>query len=61
MCLHWFNPLVWAAFLLMGVDMELSCDEVEKQKDYSLSLLSLATERRIIGGSPLAFGEGGVK
>lgn len=45
----------------MGVDMELSCDEVEKQKDYSLSLLSLATERRIIGGSPLAFGEGGVK
>ncbi|WHH59310.1 hypothetical protein [Petroclostridium sp. X23] len=33
----------------------------EIKKDYSLSLLSLATERRIIGGSPLAFGEGGVK
>ena len=68
LCLHWFNPLAWVAFLLMGVDMELSCDErVLKQmggeikKDYSLSLLSLATERRIIGGSPLAFGEGGVK
>ena len=66
--LHWFNPLAWVAFLLMGVDMELSCDEHvlkeiggEIKKDYSLSLLSLATEQRIIGGSPLAFGEGGIK
>ncbi|MCL2604448.1 MAG: hypothetical protein FWD90_08210 [Defluviitaleaceae bacterium] len=68
LCLHWFNPLAWVAFLLMGVDMELSCDErVLKetgdgvQKDYSRSLLALATGRRIIGGSPLAFGESGVK
>lgn len=68
LCLHWFNPLVWTAFLLMGVDMELSCDErvlketgSEIKKDYSLSLLTLATEQRIIGGSPLAFGEGSVK
>ncbi len=68
LCLHWFNPLAWAACLLMGADMELSCDERvlkemggEMKKDYSLSLLSFATERRIIGGSPLAFGEGGAK
>jgi beta-lactamase regulating signal transducer with metallopeptidase domain len=68
LCLHWFNPLVWAAFLLMGADMEMSCDERvlkemgdEMKKDYSLSLLSLATEYRIISGSPLAFGEGGIK
>ena len=68
LCLHWFNPLAWVAFLLMGVDMEMSCDERvlkemggETKKAYSLLLLSLATERRIIGGSPLAFGEGGVK
>ncbi|MCL2125948.1 MAG: M56 family metallopeptidase, partial [Oscillospiraceae bacterium] len=27
LCLHWFNPLAWVAFLLMGVDMEMSCDE----------------------------------
>jgi len=66
--LHWFNPLAWAAFLLMGIDMEMSCDEHvlremdgETKKNYSLSLLSLATERRIIAGSPLAFGEGGIK
>jgi len=68
LCLHWFNPLVWAAFMLMGADMEMSCDErVLKEmrdvtkRDYSLSLISLATNRRIISGSPLAFGEGGVK
>lgn len=68
LCLHWFNPLVWVAFLLMGVDMEMSCDErVLKEmgdgikKDYSLSLLSMATQRHIIGGYPLAFGEGGIK
>lgn len=68
LCLHWFNPLAWAAFLLMGVDMELSCDERvlkemggQTKAEYSLSLLSLATQGRIFGGSPLAFGEGGVK
>lgn len=68
LCLHWFNPLVWVAFILMGADMEMSCDERvlkdigdDVKKDYSLSLLSLATEKRSIGGSPLAFGEGGVK
>ncbi|MGF7141631.1 beta-lactamase regulating signal transducer with metallopeptidase domain [Anaerotaenia torta] len=67
LCLHWFNPLVWAAFLLMGVDMEMSCDERvlremggETKKDYSRLLLSLAT-KRTVSGSPLAFGEGGVK
>ena len=48
--------------------MEMSCDERvlrkmggETKKDYSLSLLSLATERRFISTSPLAFGESGVK
>ncbi|NLJ58940.1 MAG: DUF4825 domain-containing protein [Tissierellia bacterium] len=63
-CIHWFNPLVWIAFYLMGEDMELSCDEkVVKQmgnnikKEYSTSLLSMSTGRKIIGGSPIAFGE----
>ncbi len=68
LCVHWFNPLVWIAFFLMSTDMELSCDEsVLKQmggdikKDYSSTLLSLSTGRRIIGGHPLAFGEGNIK
>lgn len=68
LCLHWFNPFVWAAFFLSGRDMEMSCDEVvikklgnEVKKNYSLSLLALAANRRIVGGTPLAFGEGDTK
>ena len=68
LCIHWFNPLVWIAFKLMSRDMELSCDEkvlkkmdVGIKKNYANSLLSLATERQILNGSPLAFGEGNVK
>ncbi len=67
-CVHWFNPLVWVAFYLMCEDMEMSCDESvikemgsEIKKDYSRSLLSLSTGRRIIIGSPLAFGENNTK
>ena len=68
LCIHWFNPLVWLAFFLSQKDMEMSCDEAVLQKlgpqirsDYSSSLLSLSTGRRILGGTPLAFGEGDVR
>lgn len=27
LCLHWFNPLVWAMYLLFNRDLELACDE----------------------------------
>jgi len=66
--IHWFNPLVWLAFRLMSTDMELSCDEKvlkvmneDIRKPYANSLLSLATGKYILNGSPLAFGEGNVK
>lgn len=66
--IHWFNPLVWMAFFLASKDMEMSCDEAVIHKigshvraDYSASLLTLATGRRIIAGTPLAFGEGDTK
>ena len=26
-CVHWFNPLVWAMYILANRDLELSCDE----------------------------------
>lgn len=68
LCLHWFNPLVWLAFSLSNRDMEMSCDEavIKKlgdgiKKEYSSSLLSLATGKRIINGTLLAFGEGDTK
>ncbi|WP_349947956.1 M56 family metallopeptidase [Lacrimispora sp. BS-2] len=68
LCLHWFNPLVWAAFVLMSADMEMSCDESvirklggEIKSAYSLSLVRVAAERKILNGGPLAFGEGGMK
>ena len=66
--IHWFNPLVWLAFGLACKDMEMSCDEAvipklggDVRADYSASLLTLATGRRIIAGSLLAFGEGDTK
>lgn len=65
LCLHWFNPLVWAAFFLSGRDMEMACDEAVIRrlgggikKEYSASLLNLATGKYIINAAPLAFGEG---
>lgn len=66
--LHWFNPLVWLAFVLAVRDMEMSCDEAVIRKmgdgiraDYTASLLSLATGKHIITGIPLAFGQGDTK
>ncbi|SKC86999.1 DUF4829 domain-containing protein [Maledivibacter halophilus] len=60
--------MVWITFMLMSIDMELSCDErVLKEMDrdikkhYTNSLFSLATGKHIFNGSPLAFGEGNIK
>ncbi len=68
LALHWFNPLVWVAYILFCKDMEMSCDESVIRKmgghiraDYSASLLNLATGRRILSVTPLAFGEGDPK
>lgn len=66
--IHCFNPLVWLSFILMSKDMEMSCDEAvvkslgtEIKKQYSMSLLSFATEKRALSVTPIAFGEGDVK
>ncbi len=64
---HWFNPMCWAAFILMGTDMEMSCDEKvlaseeNIRKEYSSSLLDFATSGRFPSPGPLAFGETGVR
>ncbi len=66
--IHWFNPLVWMAFILACRDMEMSCDEAvlkalgpEIRGEYAASLFKIATGKRILAGSPLAFGEGDPK
>ena len=64
LCIHWFNPLVWIAFLLAMTDMEMSCDEAilsqagEGMKaEYSISLLGFASGKRYLPATFLAFGE----
>lgn len=65
--LHWFNPLCWVSFILMGKDMEMSCDEKvlgegqNIRKLYGTALLSFAANRRFPAPGPLAFGESSVK
>ena len=68
LAIHWFNPLAWAAFLLMSRDIESACDEAvvrqlgsEVKADYSYTLLALATGRRLPAPCPLAFDEGDAK
>ncbi|MDE6619044.1 MAG: M56 family metallopeptidase, partial [Lachnospiraceae bacterium] len=50
---YWFHPLVWAAYRLMCIDMEMSCDEkvvaeftVDLRKEYSRLLLAFAANKR---------------
>ena len=66
--LHWFNPLMWLAYVLLCRDIELACDEKvikklgnEQRADYSQALVSCSVNRRMIAACPLAFGEVGVK
>lgn len=68
LCIHWFNPSVWIAFLLFCKDMEMSCDEAVIKRlgeavraDYSASLLALSTQRGMVRGMPVDFGEGNTK
>lgn len=65
---HWFNPLLWAAYILLCRDIELACDErVVKEydeiqrADYSEALLGCSVKQKAISACPLSFGEVGVK
>lgn len=68
LALHWFNPLVWVAYILFCRDIELACDEKvvrgldgAARADYSQALLSCAAPKRAVAACPLAFGEGNIK
>ena len=68
LALHWFNPLVWVAYICLCKDIEMACDqrvvqfmEVEERKSYSSALLSCSSRRFHLAASPVAFGEVNVK
>jgi len=68
LCVYWFNPLCWLAYILLCKDIELACDEkvikdisFVSKKEYSRVLLACATQRHLVFACPLAFGEVGVK
>ena len=65
---HWFNPVLWLAYVLLCRDIEMACDErvvkeydMEKRADYSAALLRCSVKRSMISACPLAFGEADVK
>lgn len=68
LAMHWFNPLVWMAYVLMCKDIEYACDErvirdmdnVQK-KMYMESLLLCSSQRHYITACPVAFGEISIK
>ena len=66
--IHWFNPLMWLAYVLLCRDIELACDEKvikelgnEQRADYTQALVACSVNRRMIAACPLAFGEVSVK
>lgn len=69
--LHWFNPLVWVAWVLYCRDTEVACDEravkdmtLDDRKTYAAALVSFLPvegKKRTHAFCPPAFGETGVK
>ncbi|MBQ7145356.1 MAG: hypothetical protein IJR95_01100 [Lachnospiraceae bacterium] len=65
---HWFNPLLWAAYILLCRDIEMACDEKVTGREgrayrqaYSEALFACSAPARLVTACPLAFGEVGVK
>ena len=52
--IHWFNPLMWLAYVLLCRDIELACDEKvikelgnEQRADYTQALVACSVNRRV--------------
>lgn len=67
LCVYWFNPVMWLAYVLLCRDIEGACDErvirdmpLDARRAYSLALFHCSI-RRPRATAPLAFGEVGVK
>lgn len=68
LAVNWFNPVLWAAYVLLGRDMENACDEMAlnnadaaQRAAYSRALVSCAAQPKMAAVCPLAFGEVAVK
>ena len=68
LAIHWFNPLVWLAYILLCKDIEMACDErvvqfmeLEERKSYSAALINCSTNHAHFAACPVAFGEVSVK
>lgn len=68
LAVNWFNPVLWAAYVLLGRDMERACDEMvlknatpSQRAAYSRALVSCAAQPKMAAVCPLAFGEVAVK
>ena len=68
LAVNWFNPVLWAAYVLLGRDMERACDEMvlknatpSQRAAYSRALVACAAQPKMAAVCPLAFGEVAVK
>ena len=65
---YWFNPFMWLAYILLGRDIELACDEkavrflsLSGRQRYAMALLECGVNHPVLKACPLAFGEVGLK
>ena len=68
LAVHWFDPVLWVAYVLLGRDMESACDEMAlknatpaQRAAYSRALVACAAQPKMAAVCPLAFGEVAVK
>lgn len=68
LCVYWFNPVMWLAYVLLCRDIEYACDErvvsaytPAERANYSEALLTCSVKRSHIAACPVAFGEASVK
>ena len=68
LAVNWFNPVLWAAYVLLGRAMERACDEMVlknatpiQRAAYSRALVACAAQPKMAAVCPLAFGEVAVK
>lgn len=67
LCLHWFNPVLWIAYRLLCLDIEMATDQAVLRRldheehtsptEYAAALLHLSRDPQVPSAVPLAFGE----